>query len=306
MSSSRDLSLGARLVLSVALVASAWGLPRIHGVAALGGRTAVPLAAGLLALVTLLASREPLGLWPARAQLELPDVTRGLAVGAFAAAGLLYDGNVVRARQLWGGDWAATLALFAGVAAWGAALAATRQRFFWRWYAAAAVAALVPEAASLGILRPDVALGQFFAPFVFFLAADTTVALVTEELAFRRALLGPPESAGLPSLLLMAVVFGLWHAVQPGYDGTPIGSFVGTALGGFVTGCLYVLSESLPVAALYHGLHNAPLKALGGASIAAGRGGLASGVALALTAALAAGLGWMVYRRGGAHPPRLS
>src|SRR5437870_11374956 len=31
----------------------------------------------------------------------------------------------------------------------------------------------------------------------------------------------------------------------------------------------------------YHGLHNAPLKALGGAPIATGRGGLASGVALA-------------------------
>ena len=66
------------------------------------------------------------------------------------------------------------------------------------------------------------------------------------------------------------------------------------------------LSESLPVAALYHGLHNAPLKALGGVPVSAGRGGLAGGVALALTALVAVGLGWMVERRGGARTLRLS
>ena len=104
----------------------------------------------------------------------------------------------------------------------------------------------------------------------------------------------------------MAVVFGLWHAVQPGYGGDPLGTLLGTALGGFVAGCVYVLSRSLTAAALYHGLHNAPLKALGGAPIATGRAGLASGVALAGTAALAVALGWMVWRRGGRESAGLS
>src|SRR5207245_2009948 len=80
--------------------------------------------------------------------------------------------------------------------------------------------------------------------------------------------------------------------------GAPLGTFLGTALGGFVAGCIYVLSGSLTVAALYHGLHNAPLKALGGAPIAAGRAGLAGALALVSTAALAVTFGWMVYRRG--------
>ena len=136
--------------------------------------------------------------------------------------------------------------------------------------------------------------------------ADTTVAFVTEELAFRRALVGPPDSAGLGTLVLMALVFGLWHVVQPGYGGAPLGTLLGTALGGFVAGCVYTLSGSLTAAALYHGLHNAPLKALGDAPIVTGRGGLASGVALAGTAALAVALGWMVWRRGGRDPAGLS
>ncbi|HXL10796.1 MAG TPA: CPBP family intramembrane glutamic endopeptidase, partial [Gemmatimonadales bacterium] len=146
----------------------------------------------------------------------------------------------------------------------------------------------------------------FAAAFVFFLAADTTVAFVTEELAFRRALVGPPDSAGLGTLALTAFVFGVWHAVQPGYGAAPLGTLLGTALGGFVAGCVYALSGSLTAAALYHGLHNAPLKALGDAPIVTGRGGLASGVALAVTAALAVALGWMVWRRGGRDPAGLS
>ena len=69
---------------------------------------------------------------------------------------------------------------------------------------------------------------------------------------------------------------------------------------------IYVLSGSLTVAALYHGLHNAPLKALGGAPIAAGRAGLAGVLALVSTAALAVTFGWMVYRRGDRESSGLS
>ena len=307
MSSSLDLSARARIALAASLVITAWGLPRLPLVQRLAGGTAVPLAAGACALVALLAARLPLGFrWgPPRSARLVPDVARGFAVGAVCAAGLLFDDNAARLAAVWHDDRATSVALLAGAAAWGAAVATTRQRTLWHWYAAAAGAALLPEAAVIALLRPSAPSG-FVAPFVFFLIADTTVALVTEELAFRRALLGPPESARLSALVLMAVAFGLWHAVQPAYGGAPLGTFLGTALGGFVAGCIYVLSGSLTVAALYHGLHNAPLKALGGAPIAAGRAGLAGVLALVSTAALAVTFGWMVYRRGDRESSGLS
>src|SRR5207245_2098304 len=88
--------------------------------------------------------------------------------------------------------------------------------------AGARAAALLPASLLIAVLRPTVPASGFAAAFVFFLVADTTVALVTEELAFRRALVGPPDSAGLGTLVLMALVFGLWHVVQPGYGGAPL------------------------------------------------------------------------------------
>ncbi|MGH7548464.1 MAG: lysostaphin resistance A-like protein [Gemmatimonadales bacterium] len=308
MSSSPDLSPRARVLLAAGLVLTAWGLPRAPGDAAALGGTTVSLAAGLCGLVALTLGRQPLGLlWaPARAARPAPDVARGFAVGALCAAVLVFDGNVGRLGALWRDDRAGSVALVLGVAVWGAALAATRQRALWQWYVAAAGIALLPEVALVGVLQPSVSLGALVAPLLFFLVADTTVALVTEELAFRRALLGRPESVRLGSLGLMALAFGLWHVVQPGYDGAPVENFLGTALGGFVTGCLYALSGSLTVAAFYHGLHDAPLKALGGVPVTAGRAGLAGGIALACTALLALGLGWMVLRRGERESGRLS
>ena len=53
-------------------------------------------------------------------------------------------------------------------------------------------------------------------------------------------------------------------------------------------------------------LRGRQLKALGGAPVATGQGGLAGALALAGTGALALGLGWMVWRRGGAGTASLS
>src|SRR5881628_1134228 len=153
---------------------------RAHAPAASG--TAVPLTAGACALVVLLATRLPLGFsWgPARSRRLVADVASGFALGAVCAAGLIWDGNEARLAQLWRDDRAAAVALLAGVAAWGAAVAATRQRALGRWYAAAAGAALLPEALLIAVLRPAAPSG-FAAAFGFFLVADTAVAFATEE-----------------------------------------------------------------------------------------------------------------------------
>jgi len=305
MSSSPDLPWRSRVALAVLLLASAWALPRLPAAAAVGG-TLVPLAAGVLALGFLVAGARPLGVWAATQLRSVPAVSRGVVVGCVLATALVADGNTPRAMLLWGGDRAALLALLAGTAAWAATCARARQRPLARWYLAAAGAALVPLTLLLMVLRPHVAIGPFVAATLFFLVADAAVLLVTEELAFRRALLSSPEAVRLPELALVAVVFGGWHALQPAYGATPAWTFVGTAVGGFVTGCVYALSGSLSVAAFYHALHNAPLKALGGVPVAAGQGGLAGALGLAGSGALALGLGWMVWRRGGSGTASLS
>ena len=306
MSSSPDVRWRWRLALATALLALAWGAPRLGGVLAAAGATAVSLSAGIAALAVLLLARQQLGLWSDGPRAGAPEPLRGLAVGCVLATTLLADGNVARARGLWAGDWSAVAALLAGTAAWGAVIARGGQATLWRWYALAAAVALVPVTATIVVLRPAIAVGPFLGAMLFFAAVDAAVLLVTEELAFRRALVGRPSAAGLGSIAFAAVVFGLWHVVQPGYGGSPLWSFVGISLGGFITGCLYVLSDSLTVAAAYHALHNAPLKALDGAVVAAGQGRIASTLGLTLSATLALSLGWLVGRRGGAARASLS
>jgi len=153
MSSSPDLSRRARLALAAFLVVTAWSLPRLSGVQRLAGGTAVSLAAGACALVVLLAAGLPLGFsWgPARSRRLVPDVASGFALGAACAAGLIWDGNDARLAQLWRDDRAAAVALLAGVAAWGAAIAATRQRALWRWYAGSMFFAQRCVASSIGL-----------------------------------------------------------------------------------------------------------------------------------------------------------
>ena len=305
MSSSPDLSRRARLALAALLLLSAWGLPRVEFLGSFGG-TLVPLAAGALAAAFLAAGRLPLGLWPDTALRPVPEVSRGVAVGCLIASALVVDGNAARAAALGSVDPAALVALLVGSAAWAAIAARSRQRPLVRWYLAAAAAALGPMLLVVLALRPQLSTGPFLAATIFFLAADGVVLLVTEELGFRRALLGNPAGVRLPELVFVAIVFGGWHALQPAYGATPAWTLVGTAVGGFVTGCLYALSGSLSVAAIYHALHNAPLKALGGVPVAAGQGGLAGALGLAGTGALALGLGWMVWRRGVAETASLS
>ena len=305
MSSSPDLSRRARLALAALLLVSAWGLPRVAFLSPFGG-TLVPLAAGVLALVFIAAGGLPLGLWPDTALRSVPEVSRGVAIGCLIASALVVDGNAARAAALGSVDPAALVALLAGAGAWAASAARARQRPLARWYLAAAAAALGPMLLVMLALRPQVSSGPFLSATIFFLAADGAVLLATEELAFRRALLGSPKTVRLSELALVAIVFGGWHALQPAYGAAPGWTLLGTAVGGFVTGCLYALSGSLSVAAIYHALHNAPLKALGGVPVAAGQSGLAGVLGLAGTGALAVGLGWMVWRRGVAGTASLS
>src|SRR5205807_1097591 len=102
VSSSPDLSWRARLALAAALVITAASLPRLAAVRQLAGGTAVPLAAGVCALVALLAARLPLGFsWgPAGSHRPAPEVARGFAAaGSTAHRGAATSRPALRLRR---------------------------------------------------------------------------------------------------------------------------------------------------------------------------------------------------------------
>src|SRR2546429_3991884 len=104
MSSSLDLSWRARVVLALSLVITAAVLPRLAAVRQLAGGTAVPLAAGVCALIAPLAARLPLGFsWgPAGSPRAPPGGARGLARGAARAAPPLSAGEGAPPGPVWG------------------------------------------------------------------------------------------------------------------------------------------------------------------------------------------------------------
>src|SRR5256884_4867775 len=173
MSSSLDLSGRARVVLALSLVITAAVLPRLAAVRQLAGGTAVPLAAGVCALIALLAARLPLGFsWgPAGSERAAPEVARGFAVGAACAAALIWQGNDALLARLWRDDRAASLALLAGVATWGGAVATTPQRALLRWDGVAGGGPPPPPGVLLPGVRPPPPPPPFSPPVLLLLPA---------------------------------------------------------------------------------------------------------------------------------------
>jgi hypothetical protein len=129
-----------------------------------------------------------------------------------------------------------------------------------------------------------------------------TSKLVTEELAFRRLLIGAAPGAGLLSIIASTVTAFVWYVLlsRSGVGGSSIIA-LGT-LGAFSAGCLYVLSRSLIVSALYSGLHAAAYWSLEFARTPSGsttQAGAVSASGWVAAAAVSAALALVVSRRYG-------
>ena len=136
-----------------------------------------------------------------------------------------------------------------------------------------------------------------------YLVVAATGSLVTQELAFRRLLVGQAGDAGLAVVGGSAVAFAAWHLVIP-TGGSMVQVGAGALINGVALGSLYALSRSLLVCAWYHGVQLAGLNALRyQASVAVGSEvGLGDGfwfTQLGLATLAAAGLAYFVWRRNG-------
>ena len=133
----------------------------------------------------------------------------------------------------------------------------------------------------------------------FFFVAGSAAALVTQELAFRRILIGQAGDAGLAVVLIAAVVLGVWHATVPDPVGGTLTVVLNGTLHGVVLGSLYSLSRSLLVPAVYHGAATAGMRAFDLGSEGVIPGGVPIYVGMVATGVVAAILAYHVQRRSG-------
>ncbi|MFQ5703001.1 MAG: hypothetical protein ACE5HT_03175 [Gemmatimonadales bacterium] len=262
------------------LLASWWLLNNdsLHGIV---GDSIATLGLGVVTMFIILGMHLPLGLWPSdgpwRDNFSIPAVlivAAAFSITILASAG----GSDVLISQV---DLGRGILVVGGVVGWGFAVAFVHQRPFVRWYTAATALALLPLIVSLLL---DTAIGDpgsahvcllttggaavtgaesagcaaAAVPSLIFLSAITIASkLVAEEIAFRRLLVGEPHGAGLLPVLIGTVGATAWYGLLVssgiGDSGLVLLGFVGA----LTASCLYVLSRSLLVSALYSGVLSA-------------------------------------------------
>ena len=319
--SQRDLPIWARGVAAGLLLFASWWLFNTEGIRSVVGDSIGALCLGVIAASILQGMHLPFALWPDgpwRKQFSVPGV---VATAAILAIMILIPRAVrsdVLASQL---DVGYGIVVVVGAVGLGFAVGFVKQRRYLAWYGIALGLALLPLAIELVVGSLSASGGTtgicFFSlpqiqtagnpldgctvamvPSLLFLTAiGATSKVVTEEIAFRRLLIGITPGAGLLSILGSAATALLWYVVlfRSGVGGTDI-IVLGT-LGALSAGCIYVLSKSLLVSALYNAVYTAGYWSLALAASGSARTGIgtaspsmwiaASAISVALAAIIA-------------------
>ncbi len=265
-----DLPLWVRGLALVLLLFAAWWLLATDVLRDTIGDSVGLLGLAVISVSILRGMHLRLGIWPEgpwRSKFATLSVVATALVFAVLILLAGWSASPVLSDRV---DVGTAVLVVIGAVFWGYSVAFVKQRAFLHWFALAVGVAIVPLMAQLvssageagfcfvatGIegaeaveLRCQAAL---LPSLTFLLAVGAATGLVTEELAFRRILIGGTGGAGLASVIAAAAAVVVWYALMVQTDiGTGSMVWLG-GLGGVIAGCLYVLSRSLLVSACFN------------------------------------------------------
>ena len=281
--SQRDLPLWARGVAAGLLVFASWWLLSTDALRNTLGDSIGILCLGVISVFILRGMHLPLSIWPFGPWRKSFQVVAVITV-AVAIAGLILLSGMNQPSVLADIiDPGMAVLVVAGALFWGFGYGFVKQRSFLPWHLIALITAILPLLVNLllsiggegsgdalcvwtrqgaAVENATLCHAAMLPTLMFLVAVGATSALVTEELAFRRLLIGQPKKAGLLVVLAAAVIAAAWYAVLGLMDvGFPAPLVLGS-VGALNAGCIYVLSQSLLVSALYSGAFMASYWAL--------------------------------------------
>ncbi len=278
--SQRDLPLWARGVAAGLSVFASWWLLSTDALRSTIGDSVGILCLGVIAVFILRGMHLPLSVWPFGPWRKSFRVVAVIAVAVVIAGLILLSGMnqpPVLASSI---DAGMAVLVVTGALFWGFAYGFVKQRSFLPWYLIAVIIAILPYLVNLLLSIGGEGSGDslciwtrqgaaesacqaaMLPTLMFLVAVGATSTLVTEELAFRRLLIGQPQRAGLLAVLGAAVIAAAWYAVLGLMDVSFPAPLVLGAVGALNAGCIYVLSRSLLVSALYSAVFMASYWAL--------------------------------------------
>ncbi len=321
-----DLPLWARAAAVGLLLFASWWLLDTEAVRNLIGDGTALVSLGIIAISILRGMHLPLGLWPQgpwRKEFLIPPAPAlGLIIAILIVLSRARDANALASSI----DFGTGTAIVAGAVCLGFSIAFIKQRRFVPWYGLAFGLACIPLVSLVGlelilsdngssfgciasIDRIDDATGEksiecavgWFRAFIFFAAVGIPARLVTEEVAFRRLLIGSAAGAGVAVILGSAVFAACWYLIQFWAGVGTVQIVVMGGIGALSAGCLYVLSSSLTVSALFTGVYSAAylMIASGGFVIAEGAPSIFRQVTWVTALLVALVLLVLVFRRNG-------
>jgi hypothetical protein len=268
--SQRDLPLWARGAAAGLVLFAAWWLLSTAALRNAVGESLGALCLGVISLSILRGMHLPLSIWPDgpwRARFSTVAVI--VVATVFAGLMIISGRNPPPALEV-RLDPGMFALVVAGAIFWGFSFGFVRQRTFAPWYMLAILVGLLPLVVSLifdsgewgnvcvwSIREIDQSgttegcQAALLPALLFLVPIGAAAKLVTEELTFRRVLMGQPSTAGLAHVVGSSAVAVLWFALLMWTGVSVSDSVILGTFGAISAGCLYSLSGSLLVSGLY-------------------------------------------------------